>query len=178
VLRENGEHLKMTNYRKTIFAGGSLGADDYKRVLAGIHRSVNEQQYSSIELDFSRLTSAYAYGILPIISYVRELQLSHVDFSLILPQAESQARRFRTYGWANLIEPRAYDPPRRTTTGAIPALTFKTAVEQQNCVNTIIDNVLSSVENLGRSDFAAARVFGLTKQIKGSCSAMICWTRS
>ena len=62
------------------------------------------------------------------------------------------AGRFRSYGWAHLIEPRRYDPPNKTSSSKI--LLFKTSEEQQACVNTIMDKVLSSIDNLGRADFA------------------------
>ncbi|CAJ4015518.1 STAS-like domain-containing protein [Burkholderia pseudomallei] len=145
----------MSTYRKTVYAAGPLGADDYKRVLAAIHSAANEQQYRDIELDFRRCTAAYASGVLPIISYVRALNASHVDFSLTLPESESVARRFRASGWAHFLEPRRYEPPRRSALTSVPALAFTTSEQQQDSVNEIIDSVLSSVEGIGRQDFAA-----------------------
>lgn len=145
----------MPSYRKTVYAAGSLGADDYKRVLAAIHSAANEQQYHDIDLDFSRCTAAYASGVLPIISYVRALNANHVDFSLTLPESEFVARRFRASGWAHLLEPRRYDPPRRSALTSVPALVFTSSEQQQESVNEIIGSVLSSVEGIGRQDFAA-----------------------
>ena len=145
----------MSSYRKIVYAAGALGADDYKRVLAAIHSAANEQQYRDIELDFSRCTAAYASGVLPIISYVRALNVNHIDFSLTLPESESVARRFRASGWAHLLEPRRYEPPRRSALTSVPALVFTTSEQQQDSVNEIVGSVLSSVEGIGRQDFAA-----------------------
>jgi anti-sigma regulatory factor (Ser/Thr protein kinase) len=145
----------MSSYRKIVYAAGALGADDYKRVLAAIHSAANEQQYRDIGLDFSRCTAAYASGVLPIISYVRALNVNHIDFSLTLPESESVARRFRASGWAHLLEPRRYEPPRRLALTSVPALVFTTSEQQQDSVNEIVGSVLSSVEGIGRQDFAA-----------------------
>jgi len=145
----------MRNYQKTVHASGSLGADEYKRVLAAIHNATNELRYTDIELDFSRCTAAYANGVLPIICYVRALQLAHVDFTLTLPASETVERRFRSTGWAHLIEPRRYDPPRDMGAASVPAICFETSEQQQDAVNRIMGSILSSVEGLGRQDFAA-----------------------
>ncbi|CAJ0773550.1 hypothetical protein LMG18090_00101 [Ralstonia mannitolilytica] len=142
-------------YEKVVYAAGSLGSEEYRRVIAALHVAVNEQKYNNICFDFSKCTAAYPAGILPILSYVLALKNSNIDFSLTLPEDELVARRFRNSNWAHLIEPRKYEPAK--TRGSTPSsvLTFKTDVEQQDCVNKLVDGILSTVSNLRRSDLAA-----------------------
>ncbi|MCU6496714.1 STAS-like domain-containing protein [Rugamonas sp. A1-17] len=146
----------MNNYEKSIVINSSLGVDDYRRILATIHKATHEQGYSNIALDFSDCTSAYPCGMLPLISYVRALTKSHIDFSLLLPKDDTLARRFRTSNWAHLLEPRNHDeyqPHQNQST--VPALVFFTDQDQQSCVNRIVDSILRTVSGLNRADFAA-----------------------
>ncbi len=143
------------NYEKVVYIAGALGADDYRRVLASIHHSTSDLGYENVALDFSRCSAAYPSAILPIISYVRALQKSHVDFSLILPEDSRLARRFQISNWAHLIEPRKFEPARQNGRNSVPALTFATEEEQQACVNKIVDGILCTVDGLNRSDFSA-----------------------
>lgn len=116
---------KLNNYEKRIFINSSLGVDDYRRILAAIHKATHEQGYSNIALDFSDCTSAYPCGMLPLISYVRALTKAHIDFSLLLPKDDILSRRFRTSNWAHLLEPRNHDeylPHQNQST--VPALVF------------------------------------------------------
>lgn len=144
------------SYEKHIFINGTLGGDDYRRTLAAIHRATHEQKYSNIALDFSECIAAYPSGMLPVISYVRALTKSHVDFSLVLPKDEMLARRFKSSNWAHLLEPRNHNESRSSQNQSnVPALVFLNEQDQQSCVNRIVDSILRTVSGLNRSDFAA-----------------------
>jgi anti-sigma regulatory factor (Ser/Thr protein kinase)/anti-anti-sigma regulatory factor len=144
------------NYEKNVYVNGTLSGEEYRRVLAAIHKAAHEQGYKNISLDFSGCTAAYPAGVLPIICYVRALAKEHIDFSLTLPTDDKLAGRFKTLNWAHLIEARKFKEFRpNQNQSTIPALIFTNAQEQQECVNSMVDSILRTVSGLSRADFAA-----------------------
>jgi hypothetical protein len=86
---------------------------------------------------------------------VLALRESHVDCSLVLPDTPELARLFINTNWANLIEPRAYDPSKFKGYTQIPVIQFATPAEQGVAVNRIINAILGGIPDIKRADFAA-----------------------
>ncbi|MBC3831823.1 DUF4325 domain-containing protein [Undibacterium amnicola] len=134
---------------------GSLGIKDFRKVLASIHKIVNDLKYQELILDFTSCTAAFSGAMLPICSYVMSLRESRIEVSIILPEAEKLSRLFVNTNWAHYIEPRRFELSKRLSTTQVPVLSFKSSEEQNECVNRLIDCMLKSVAGLSRTDFAA-----------------------
>jgi hypothetical protein len=100
--------LHTTGNRLSI--SGQLGTRDFRRVLAAMHNLTTGQGYQDIELDFAGCTVAYGGPILAIAAQTKRYLIGGLDVDLILPQDRRLSRLFLNANWANLIDPRRYDP--------------------------------------------------------------------
>lgn len=94
-----------------------------------------------ITFDLSRLSSAFAPQLLPLVIVSRRLHTRGVSVRLVLPDTESIARLFVNAGWAHLIAPQTY-PETDFSGHHLPATTYRSATEQQQVVTAITDLLL------------------------------------
>lgn len=138
-----------------IALAGTVGIKDFRKVLAIIHKIVNDLRYPELTLDFSSCEAAFPGAMLPICSYAMALRDARIETNIVLPTNERLARLFINTNWAHFIEPRRYDMSKRLGQNQVPTLSFKNSEEQNACVDRLVSGMLSAVSGLHRTDFAA-----------------------
>ncbi|MFN9678939.1 MAG: hypothetical protein ACK58C_15345, partial [Betaproteobacteria bacterium] len=102
--------------------GGVLASSNFRRLLAGVHKLVEEKGYQDLALDFRKLDAAFTGGMLPICAHALQLRNERVDININLPEKETVRRLFLNANWAWLLEPRAYKQNHRVAGSRVPAL--------------------------------------------------------
>lgn len=142
--------------RERVTIAGTFAAHDVRRVLAAIHDAIENRGYSEIELDFSRCESAFSAAMLPLCAHALQLRTNRIDIRLILPNSDQLSRLFKNTGWAYLLCPRNYEPPRRVASSRqFPATTFTTHEEQNAVLDELLEKLLSVIPNFSRAAFSA-----------------------
>jgi hypothetical protein len=135
--------------------GGSFRSKDVRRVLAAAHNLVKTSGYSDLEFDFSDCTAAFSGPMLAVAAISERYLTEGVDVDLVLPKDNHTARLFLITNWANLIDPRRYEPSSYRGTTQIPAIRYSSSDQQTSAVNQIINKVLSALQNFDRSHLKA-----------------------
>ncbi len=128
---------------------------DLHHPLVCLHHAVHDHGYQDITLDFSDCTETYPGPMLALCVELLRLRIEHVDATLILPKRDVLARLFVNANWANLIEPRKYDPSKFRGHTQIPATVFANPAEQNDAVNRIVNAILGGIPDIRREHFAA-----------------------
>ena len=128
---------------------------DLHHPLACIHHAVTEFGYRDIILDFSECTETYPGPMLALCAELLRQRREHVDSELVLPRRDELSRLFLNANWANLIEPRRYDPSKFRGHTQIPATQFSNPAEQSDAVNRIVNAILGGIPDIRREHFAA-----------------------
>ncbi len=134
---------------------GALGLADYKRVLATLYNVTANKGYEEIKIDLTGLTSAFAGPTLAVGADLARLRDSGVDVEVLFPTDERLWRLFRNAGWLKLLAPSEEPPPSYRSDRHVPVVNFRTADEQFDAVNRMIDAVLASLPGLTRHDLGA-----------------------
>src|SRR5215831_7719351 len=134
---------------------GQLGTKDFRRVLAAMHNLTHGQGYQDLELDFSSCTAAYGGPILAIAAQTKRYQIGGLDVDLLLPKDERLNRLFLNANWANLIDPRRYDPGTYRGYEQIPVMQFRTGQDQHESVTLVTEKILSALSSFDRNHLKA-----------------------
>lgn len=145
-LESNGNRLSIS---------GHLGTRDLRRVLAAMHNLTSGRGYQDIELDFSACTAAYGGPILAIAAQTKRYQIGGLDVDLTLPKDDRLNRLFLNTNWANLIDPRRYDPGTYRGVAQIPAMQFRSGQDQYESVTAVTQKILSALSDFDRSHLKA-----------------------
>jgi hypothetical protein len=145
--------LQTTGNRLSI--SGLLGTRDFRRVLAAMHNLTTGQGYQDIELDFSGCTAAFGGPILAIAAQTKRYLIGGLDIDLILPKDERLSRLFLNTNWANLIDPRRFDPGTYRGFTQIPVMQFRTGQDQNEAVTLVLEKILTALSEFDRSHLKA-----------------------
>jgi anti-sigma regulatory factor (Ser/Thr protein kinase) len=145
--------LQATANRLSI--SGQLGTRDFRRVLSEMHKLTSGRGYQDIELDFTGCTAAYGGPILAIAAQAKRYLIGGLDVDLTLPKDERLKRLFLNANWANLIDPRRFDPGTYRGYAQIPASQFRTAQDQYEAVTLVTGKILSALSAFDRSHLKA-----------------------
>jgi hypothetical protein len=136
--------------------GGVLASSNFRRLLAGVHKLVEEKGYQDLALDFRKLDAAFTGGMLPICAHALQLRNERVDININLPEKETVRRLFLNANWAWLLEPRAYKQNHRVAGSRVPALRYSDVEILSGHIDRIVSAMLSAIGGLSREQFAAA----------------------
>lgn len=128
---------------------------DLHHPLGCIHHAVHEHGYQDLVIDFAECTETYPGPMLSLCAELLRLRSEKVDAELILPKKPDLARLFMNANWANLIEPRKYEPSKFRGHTQIPATRFSNPAEQNDAVNRIVNAILGGIPDIRRENFAA-----------------------
>lgn len=128
---------------------------DLHHPLACMHHAVHDYGYEDIILDFSECAETYPGPMLALCAELLRLRNNKIDAELVLPIKEDLARLFINANWANLIEPRRYEPSTFRGHTQIPATRFSSPAEQNDAVNRIVNAILGGIPDIRRENFAA-----------------------
>jgi anti-sigma regulatory factor (Ser/Thr protein kinase) len=145
--------LQTTGNRLSIT--GLLGTRDFRRLLAAMHNLTSGQGYQDLELDFTGCTAAYGGPILAIAAQTKRYLIGGLDVDLMLPKDERLNRLFLNANWANLIDPRRYDPGNYRGYAQIPVMQFRTGQDQHEAVTLATDKILSTLTKFDRNHLKA-----------------------
>lgn len=134
---------------------GSLGVEDFHRLLAAIHDRVNVRGYSEVVLDFSGCTATFAGPMLAVCAQVGNLRHTGVEVGLVLPTKENLERLFVNTNWAHMVDPVNHEVSQFKGHSQVPVTHFSSASDQHRSVNTIMDAILKSLTDFSRGDLAA-----------------------
>jgi uncharacterized protein DUF4325 len=126
-----------------------------RRVLAAMHNLISGQGYQDLELDLTECKAAYGGPILAIASQTKRYLINGVDVDLTLPKDERLSRLFLNANWANLIDPRRYDPGHYRGLSQIPVLQFRNGQDQFEAVTKVTKTILSALSAFDRSHLKA-----------------------
>jgi anti-sigma regulatory factor (Ser/Thr protein kinase) len=126
-------------------------------LLANIHKAVEDRGFSDLTLNFKGCTSAYAQEMVVLCAQIIAKRQNGIYIHLNLPEDEHLQKLFQNANWANLIDPRRYEPAPNTfySAGHIPATQYTSSNEQFTIVNKIVDNILGAIPDMKREDFSA-----------------------
>lgn len=140
---------------QTVFVRGPLRPGSKHFLLARIHQAVEKEGYQELVLDFSECNSAFPGPMLAICAQVARLRENGIYSKLLMPTDSKLHKLFVNTNWANLLDPRSYDPSFFKGYSQVPTTQFKTPEQQKLVVDKIMDAALSAVHGLERTDFAA-----------------------
>jgi hypothetical protein len=145
--------LQVTGNRLSL--SGHLGTRDLRRVLSEMHKLTTGRGYQDIELGFTGCTAAYGGPILAIAAQAKRYLFGGLDIDLTPPKEERLRRLFLNANWANLIDPRRYDPGSYRGFVQIPAIQFRTGQDQYEAVTLVTEKILSALSAFDRSHLKA-----------------------
>jgi hypothetical protein len=125
--------------------------------IAKIYEAIYKKSYEDIILDFSKCVLVFPFEMLRLCSYVLyEKSLNEkFDFVLNLPNKEELARLFNNSNWSYLLDPLHHTKSSFRGFRQLPAEQYHNDIELNALLNKILDLILSSFEELQRSDLAA-----------------------
>ena len=138
-----------------IFVSGDVVPGTVHRLLAVVHKAVNDAGFSEIKLDMSACTKAWPDSMLQICAQALSYRVSGIHIVLNLPEKQDLRRLFINTNWANLIDPIRYDEGCFRGHSKIPATQYKTPSEQQQIVDRVVRTALASTTNCSRSEIQA-----------------------
>jgi len=139
---------KTTWYRqkdKTVLIRGKVNSYNVKDFCAAINLFKHSQE-SKLTIDFSTVMSAYPNGMLPIITAVQKLRENNIDIYIKLPNNDHTRRLFRAVNWAYFLSPEQFEKSESTHDRHLVTTNFKTAVEQKNAVDDLMEVILRNME--------------------------------
>jgi len=145
-LQTNGNRISIS---------GQLGTRDFRRVLAAMHNLTKTQGYQDLELDFTECTATYGGPILALAAQTKRYLIGGLDIDLTLPKDDRLSRIFLNANWANLIDPRRYDPGNYRGFTQIPAMQFRTGQDQSEAVTLVTQKILSVLSEFDRDHLKA-----------------------
>ena len=137
-----------------IQVSGAIRESTVRRLLAVIHQALNAG-FDEIRLEMEACTQAWPGPMLQLCAQISAYRNSGKYVWLELPNAQALARLFRNANWAHFIDPRSYDEGGYRGFSKLPATQYRTATEQHQIVNEVVQAVLASATDCDRSEFQA-----------------------
>ncbi len=100
----------------------------------------------NLTLDFSNVINAYPNGMLPIIATIEKLRQRGINIYIRLPHNDNTRRLFRAVNWAHYLNPNQFEKTESTHDRHLITTNFKTAIEQKNAVDDLMEVVLRNME--------------------------------
>jgi anti-sigma regulatory factor (Ser/Thr protein kinase)/anti-anti-sigma regulatory factor len=139
---------KTTWYRQrdnTVVISGKVNSYNVKDFCAAIYL-FKQTQEKNLTIDFSSVIYAYPNGMLPIISTIQKLKESNIDIYIKLPNNDHTRRLFRAVNWAYFLSPEQFEKSESTHDRHLVTTNFKTALEQKNAVDDLMEVILRNME--------------------------------
>ena len=128
---------------------------NFHLLLSLIHHCTKKAGYSDIVLDMSLCTSAFQNSMLSVCAQVMRYRASGVEFKLVPPEDHVLQNLFRNTNWGYFLDPERYERSNFRGHTRIPATQYRTAEEQQDAVNRIVNVMLGALPDMERSHFSA-----------------------
>ncbi len=122
-----------------------------RRLCVGLHQTITERRYTSVDLDFGLcrgITAAAMLPVIPLIASYRERD--GIDFRLMLPDLSELYRLFVNTGWAHLIQPSRFDLPSESI-AHVPVRRFTTPDEQYEVADRLLEFLMRHISIERRS---------------------------
>lgn len=146
----------MINSNENIISvAGQFTVAEFHRLLAAMYNLTSKCGYEDLVLDMTSCSAAFPGPMLAVCSQVAQLRQEGVTTQLILPVSEKLRRLFLNANWAHIIDPLNNAKSSFKGLKQVPTTQFTTFDEQYYAVNTIMDNILSSLDGFSRGDIAA-----------------------
>jgi anti-sigma regulatory factor (Ser/Thr protein kinase) len=111
--------------------------------------------YTSINLDLSKTSSAFAADMMPLAAVCRAKLLEGVDIMLELPTDAKLARLFNNCNWSHLIDPRTHEQSAYKPHHHLPALIYKDSKVHFQTIDQIMELLLRQLDGFTRDHLAA-----------------------
>jgi hypothetical protein len=147
--------LLVSRVHQSVCVDGILHVGNFHRVLAGIHKTVNDAGFSEVDLDLGNVVRVEMAAVLPLCAQVRALADAGIEVTLTLPSDAKSARLFTNANWAHLLSPSQFGESHFAGRGHLPATGYSSPSEQHKIVNRIVNTLLGSIPDLTRDQFAA-----------------------
>lgn len=151
---EFGQSLQVTRNMGLLTVAGPILHGRNHRLLAGIHQAV-QAGFDELTFDFRQVTAGSPGGMTQICVQALALRNAGISIHLQLPERSDIQRLFLNANWANLIDPRNYDPREHISRLKMPATQYHSPAEQHRVVDRVLDAVLSTISDMGRSEISA-----------------------
>lgn len=139
----------------TIAVSGQFTVTEFHRLLAAIHNLSTKDGHENLILDMSSCSSAFPGPMLAVCSQIALLRQEGVTTQLVLPITEKLKRLFLNANWAHIIDPINFGKSNFRGLKQVPTTQYTNCDEQFQAVNSIMDNILGSLEGFSRGDIAA-----------------------
>lgn len=106
-----------------IIAKGPVRHGDLRILCSTLHKTINEQKWPDVMLDFSMCDGVTEAVMLPLMPIIADYRKKGTGFQLIEPQDDKLRRLFLNANWAYYIDPDKYDRNPHEG-GHVPALRF------------------------------------------------------
>ena len=128
---------------------------DFHRLLAVLHTIVEKAAYKDVVLDLEQCTAAFQNAMLSVCAQVLAYREAGISFDLIPPSDKKLENLFKNTNWGYFLSPHLFDVSPFKGHTRVPATQYRTATDQSEAVNRIVNVMLGAVPELERSDFAA-----------------------
>jgi anti-sigma regulatory factor (Ser/Thr protein kinase) len=133
---------------------GPLEVDKFHPLLAEINERA-KHGHKHLRLNFARCSAAFAGPMLALCAQIAKLRDTGVKTEIVLPDDPKLQTLFRNTNWAHILDPVNHEQSRFKGTSHVPVTQYRSAAEQQEAVNAIMNALLSSLSDLTRLDLAA-----------------------
>lgn len=99
-----------------------------------------------LTLNFATVINAYPNGMLPIIATTQKMIEMGAKIYVKLPKDDNTRRLFRAVNWAHFLNPDQFEKSESTHDRHLVTTNFRTALEQKNAVDDLMEVVLRNME--------------------------------
>ena len=144
--RQNIHRTKWFRQRdNAIELNGKVNSFNVKDFCAAISL-FKKTESKNLTLDFSRVVFAYPNGMLPVIATIQKLREQGINVYVKLPLNDNTRRLFRAVNWAHFLSPEQFEKSESTHDRHLVTTNFRTAIEQKNAVDKLMEVVLRNME--------------------------------
>lgn len=133
----------------------TLGPKDFPFLMSHIHHTIEKAGYENLTLDFSHCSYVDAGSMLAVCAQAIDRRTIDNYFRLEVPENDQLNRLFMNANWAHFIDPRRYDPAKKTSQTQTPATQYTKSSEQNSLVNRICNQMLGLIPDMNRADLQA-----------------------
>jgi hypothetical protein len=128
---------------------------DFHRLLALIHAIVEKAGYKDVVLDLQHCSAAFQNAMLSVCAQVLAYRQAGISFDLIPPEDKKLENLFKNTNWGHYLDPSRFEASSFKGHTRVSATQYRTADEQFEAVNRIVNVMLGAIPELQRTDFAA-----------------------
>lgn len=129
----------------TVAVAGNLTPDSIFALSQSLNVLCERQGYKDVTLDFSRVEVLFGTTMVPLIAQTRRYVSAGIEFEIIAPETERLKSLFHNCNWNHLINPRRYEKSTFEGLQHLPAVCYRTANEQYDLVNKIMEIILGNM---------------------------------